>query len=216
MKKFINCFALALIVSVSFGLMSCDKNKKKPEPVNTPTAVAPLVVENTISTDRQQMFMMAGSEAMVKWFETTVTLTDYLNSENCSGEIEKIVNTFQKIVEVDRGYDTMVYYFTHTKDGESRIDSIHSWFAEDMPLNDEPLKLTFKKAFERVMEANIVKPASRYCVLRKEVGIKVCNAQYIFGNSRAQAYVDAVTGNVSAKNPVFDVEGFTMPLGEWP
>jgi hypothetical protein len=51
-------------------------------------------------------------------------------------------------------------------------------------------------------------------VLRKEVAPLDCNPQYIFGNKRAQLYVDAVTGEVKDYNPAY--KGFTMPLGEWP
>ena len=52
-------------------------------------------------------------------------------------------------------------------------------------------------------EANIPKPHSKNVVLRKEIGSLDANPQYIFGNSQAQVYVDAVTGEVRGYNPAF-------------
>ena len=87
---------------------------------------------------------------------------------------------------------------------------------EDFPLNDEAIVLTFTEALDRVLAANYPKPHSKYVVLRKEIGPKAANPQYIFGNLKSQLYVDATTGAVSDSNPVFAVKGFTIPLGEWP
>ena len=58
------------------------------------------------------------------------------------------------------------------------------------------------------MEANCPKPHSKKCTLRKELGPNGAdvNAQYIFGNSEQQVYVDAVTGKVSLTNPVYPSE----------
>jgi hypothetical protein len=86
---------------------------------------------------------------------------------------------------------------------------------EDSPLDKEPVKVTFAEALEKLNQVNFPKPHSRYCVLRKEVGPKDANVQYIFGNSHAQLYVDAVTGEVTDHNPVFGGD-LGKPLGEWP
>lgn len=83
-------------------------------------------------------------------------------------------------------------------------------------MNDELIKLTYKDAFDRVMATNCPKPHSQHVVLRKELGPKVANPQYIFGNSSAQLYVDAVTGEVRDTNPVFEGLNLGTPLGEWP
>ena len=53
------------------------------------------------------------------------------------------------------------------------------------------------------MEANIVKPHSKVCVLRKAVGPKEANVQYIFGNEDGAVFVDAVTGDVTDVDPFF-------------
>lgn len=71
-------------------------------------------------------------------------------------------------------------------------------------MNEEVINISYKEAYEKMMEANYPKPHSKHCVLRKEVGPYDCNPQYIFGNIEAQIYVDAVTGAVSDQSPAFN------------
>lgn len=184
-----------------------DSSGVLPEP-------APIVVENCISADRQAMFLKCNKDTSVyRWFESSIVLKDYLNADP-DGEVESLTNIFQKIKEFDHSADVMVYFFKHTDKGVE-VDSVHSFWMEDYPLDDEPVKITFKQAFNRLMEANIDKPESRMCVLRKQIGPKDCNPQYIFGNSRSQVYVDATNCNVQKENPAFGGD-FGRPLGEWP
>ena len=82
-------------------------------------------------------------------------------------------------------------------------------------MNNEAIKVSFKEAYNKIMATNYPKPHSRHVVLRKEIGPQDANPQYIFGNSQAQIYVDAVTGDVTDKNPAFPAD-LKMPLGEWP
>ena len=66
------------------------------------------------------------------------------------------------------------------------------------PLNSEPINYTFKEAYDILKEADIPKPASKYCVLRKPVLASQTNAIYIFGNQKdGMTCVDAMTGEVS-------------------
>ena len=103
----------------------------------------------------------------------------------------------------------------HTLD-TSTIEVKEGFWVEDYPLNNEAVCISFEEAFTKLMEANCPKPHSRHCVLRKEIGPVDANPQYIFGNSRAQIYVDATTGEVSTINPVFPDTNLNGPLGEWP
>ena len=209
---------IGLVLSLTFGLTSCKScNGGEPEKKADATEVAKAValnVENVISADREAMFLKAGDN--VRWYETTIVMTNLLSAPDCTSEVSEVINTFQKIIEYEKGFDTMVYTLRHGKDGTYEIDSVDGWWAEDFPLNNEPIEVNFKEAFDLLMKANITKPDSRYCVLRKEIGPNSCSPQYIFGNTRSQVYVDAVTGNVTAINPVFDGCGFEKPLGEWP
>jgi hypothetical protein len=219
MKKLLQLSLLVLCTVSLMGLYSCDpKNKTQEAAVPDTEAVAEsvgnLTVANSISADLEYMYLNYGSD--YRWYETGIVLSDYLDGENQVGEIECVTNVFQVVTECDSGgADTEVIYIAHTLEGVQNTQQ-HGFWIEDFPLNDQSIKVTFAEAYNKVMSVNYPKPHSRHCVLRKQVGPINANPQYIFGNNRAQLYVDAVTGEVKDKNPAFDGSGFGCPLGEWP
>lgn len=158
-------------------------------------------VENAIAMDKENMYLTYGKD--YKWFETCVVLNEYLDSENTNDSVVGISNIFQILEEKSsKSFDVHVIMYTHVGDS-TQVDVKHGFWVEDKPMNNDSIKVTFKEAYAKMMTANLPKPHSRQCVLRKEVGSKECNPQYIFGNSEAQIYVDAVTGNVTDMNPAF-------------
>lgn len=201
--------------AILMSAASCTKCAKKDDVKCDDSVKVEMVVENVVSTDKESMFVNYKDD--YRWFETCVVLNDYLDGENCDGSPETIKNIFQYVS--DRGndsYDVRVVMFTHMQDTTFN-EVVEGFWVEDYPLTENDVKLTYKEAYEKLMATNITKPHSRQCVLRKQIGPKDANAQYIFGNIRSQVYVDAITGEVSDKNPAFDTpEGFKMPLGEWP
>ena len=212
MKKFL--FILSAVLCMS--LASCNSCKsEKPETATDSTTVvtndSAMVVENVVGMDRQYMFTNYGKD--YRWFETCIVLKDFLDEEN-DGTITGVSNIFQVVFEKEGGADVNVIMFTHVGDS-TQMDIKNAFWVEDMPMNDDAIKVTFKEAYEKVMAINLPKPHSRHCVLRKQVGPVTANPQYIFGNSEAQIYVDAVTGDVTDKNPAFPAD-LKMPLGEWP
>ena len=211
MKKVL--FTLMAAIAIIAGVSSCKCTSDKQETVEPAVEQAELVAENLISTDRQSMYTNHGED--YRWFETGIVLKDFLDEEN-DGTIEMVVNVFQVVEAYDStSFDTFVYKYQHTLDGDVE-DSVHGFWVEDYPLNEEAVVVTFKEAYEKVMATNLPKPHTRQVVLRKQVGPVDANPQWIFGNLKSQIYVDAVNGNVSDKNPAFDAKGFKMPLGEWP
>ena len=209
-KSFIWMIAALMMVAMCFT--GCKKKKAAPvEPAET--AVVELVPERVVSMDRENMYVMYGGN--YRWYETCIKLEKYLDDEDCDGAIESISNVFQAIMVIsDSCVDTEVVLFAHTKD-TATIVTKHAFWIEDEPLNDEAIKLTYKDAFKVAMEANIVKPHSKNCILRKPVGPVDCNPQYVFGNLKEQIWVDAITGEVASSNPSFPDE-LAKPLGEWP
>lgn len=212
---------ILLLILTSFVLFSCEKEKKVvSQEVN-------FLVEDVISTDRQDMFINHAKD--YRWFETCMRLNNFLDEEN-DGSLAEVVNVFQAITNSGEGFDTKVYKFQHFSNGVNATDSISGFWVEDFPLDNEPIKITYREAYDKLMATNCVKPHSRYVTLRKQVGPKSCNAQYIFGNLKMQVYVDAVTGEVSEVNPAFgektlngaflwvkkDSVNLNKPLGEWP
>ena len=236
MKKFfIIGFLLAIVSIMATGCSSCQSEKKKQvdgiEKIDSVAHTDSIVcdvtgdydgvvpditasVENIIAKDRQAMYNLANG-ADYRFFESSIKLCENLDSEDCDGKIMSVTNVFQQVIEKEKGYDTKVLMFITTGKGTQVNIYDNAFYIENYPLNDEQMQITFEKAFELMMKANVVKPKSKNCVLRKPIGPTPCNAQYIFGNRRQQVYVDAVTGEVRTKNPAFD--GYLGgPLGEWP
>lgn len=218
MKKYLLSFVLVLMASVVVGLSSCDKFKKSPaapaETDSVAVTAAKLTVDYAVGFDREYMYLHYGSG--YRWYETQVTLKDFLDTDSVDGTVEIVTNVFQVVSGSEEGgMDVHVLLSEHRPNGSVMTEYDGFWI-EDWPLNDEQIKLSFKDAFDRMMQANYTKPHSRTCTLRKEVGPKPCNPQYIFGNVRSQLYVDAVTGEVTDKSPSFNVAGLEKPLGEWP
>ena len=207
MKKLI--FAFSFVACLFMMSCSCEKNKAVSGTETTDSTA--LVVENVTGMDRQKMFQDFGKD--YRWFETCIVLKDYLDSEETDGTVTGISNIFQVVVEKDNGADVRVVMFTHVGDS-TQVNVANSFWVEDFPMNEDAIKLTFKDAYDRVMAANAPKPHSRQVVLRKEVGPNSINPQYIFGNSQAQLYVDAVTGDVKTKNPAFP-DNMTLQKVQW-
>lgn len=209
MKKLI---LLVTFIGLLIGSISCDKNKKTENVSDAVSSDSVMVVENVVNADKQYMF----NNYQKDWrlYETCIVLKDFLDGE-CDGTITGVSNIFQTVINREEGIDTQVIMCTHVGDS-TQIDVVQGFWVEDFPLQDENIKVTFKEAFEKVMAVNYPKPHSRQVVLRKEVGPNACNPQYIFGNQKAQLYVDAVTGEVTDKNPVFPAGQLQKPLGEWP
>ena len=221
MKKFSFLAGLMLAIAgvMTTGCTGCQsENKEQPKVAATDydgVASDKLNAEHVIAMQRQNMYNIAKGRDY-RWFETTIELADFIDSENQEGVIKEITSVFQTIEESATGADTWVQYIaTNAAKGTMIPNPIHSFWMEDFPLDKEPIKITFAEALQKLNEVNFPKPHSRYCVLRKEVGPKDVNVQYIFGNSKAQLYVDAVTGEVTDLNPVFGGD-FGNPLGEWP
>jgi len=210
MRKLINILVLTVIMISAAVSCKCTQDKKEANAVEG----TPATVENLIALDRQAMFMNHASN--YRWYETGIQLKDFLDEEN-DGTIDMVVNVFQVIEKYsDTCFDTFVYKYQHFADGTVKEDSVHGFWVEDYPLNEEAIKVTFKEAYEKVMAVNLPKPHTRQVVLRKQVGPVEANPQWIFGNLHSQIYVDAVTGEVSEENPAFRGLNLGTPLGEWP
>lgn len=216
MKKIFGFIALLCAV---IGFTSCNPKNKKNDCVidENKKEVANLVPENLISMDRQDMFMNHSND--YRWFETCMKLENFLDEEN-DGKLAEVVNVFQAIEQrSETSFDTKVFKYQHFSDGVNVCDSVIGFWIEDYPLEEETIKISYKEAYDKLMATNMPKPHSRYVTLRKQVGPKDANPQYIFGNLRECIFVDAITGEVRDYNPAFEDGnggGFKMPLGEWP
>jgi len=200
MKKFLTMFMALAFLAFFASCTGRYEQTTDPPNTDTPSIVCDCVptVEGAVACDMEFMFNNYGDK--YSYLETSVTLNAYLDADDCDGSIATVTNIFQVAEEYGTGYDTKVLICSHSYD-TALMEVIHGFWVGDNALDSTVL--TFDEAYERLCEANYKKPHSRQCVLRKQVGPVACNAQYIFGNTANQIYVDAVTGEVSDKNPAF-------------
>jgi len=227
MKKFLSIALCLFALCVMFAACNgCGKQVEPTQPNENPPKenVAEtngnLVFENVVSTDRQSIFAQTqGKDVEVFWYEAEALLDKALDEVDSPEEVKlvQVMTTFQLFSEKE-GYN--VIQKVTQADGKSYESITPGVWIEDFALNDEPIKLTFVQAYQQLFkanaEANIVKPHSRKCYLRKPIGPKDCNPQYVFGTISQPIFVDAVDGKVRSYNPAFNPDELNKPLGEWP
>jgi len=199
-----------LIGTVALGVHQCASDKN-----DTPTDSTSLTVVNVAANtpftadvtqitamDRQQMYTVSEN---YNWFETNVKLAGTVDTL-VTPDVEFIANIFQTSTEVPGGgYFTTVYCTRHTATSNETEVKKDAFWLEDNDLNTADGEyLPFSTIFQKLKESNCVQPKSQYVTLRKQVGPKAANPQWIFGNdNRGIVWVDAFTGEVSTKNPAF-------------
>ena len=193
MKKFYFIFTFV----VMFCAMSCTCSKQE-------EIKEQIKVEDLVSADYAYVDSLYND---YRFYEVIAKFENYFDSESTDSTIEAVNSVFQVITQIDStSADVHVLTFVHITGQKDTLITEHGFWIEDYPMNDENIIVTFEEAYNKMMSANCVKPHSKMCVLRKQVGPIDTNVQYIFGNQESQVYVDAVTGNVSLNNPVFPIE----------
>lgn len=210
MKKFILFASVAITIMMMASCQSCTK-RVDPVVVQEDTAI---VVETVNQADFDNMSLQFGPTGF-KWYETNILLKEFLDEE-CTGEIQELVNIYQTVTTQDSlSYDTQVFKIQHFADGSEVTDSIKGFWVEDYAIIPDDITISYKEAFDKLMATDIVKPHSQYVTLRRPIGPVACNPQWVFGNRKAQVWVDAVTGEVRNYNPAFPKDfQFARPLGE--
>jgi hypothetical protein len=168
-----------------------NEDEKKPL-LSSP---AKLDFEHLIATDKQFIFLKYGNDFV--WYEAAAKLTDFLD-EDPSGEIESLDDVFQ----IFKDGQPLVVIIHHDKQGQ-KVQEINSFWLEDSDIRNDAILFNYDRAFKKLMAANYPKPHSRNCILRKPVGPKDTNPQYVFGTIDDPIFVDAETGDVSDTNPAF-------------
>ena len=238
---------MGLILCMGMMFTSCEScNRETNEPVVTEEltyTVAGLDVNEVNLNDIDWMGMQYADKDW-KWLECCIDMEDFIDeADTC--KVAAVANIFSFIEVVDTvtgAFRPVVILCAHTAD-TSVVEYREGLWVGDNPMNDyNPMEVDFAHAWNHMMEANCVKPHSRHCVLRKEVGpIGGLAPIYIFGNETAQVYVMSDNGDVTTTNPVFpedanleatpeetneceyegDIYGpnnmhIGCPLGEWP
>lgn len=177
MKKVINfCIALLLL------MCSCNKGASLVCNVSYDDT---LTVENFLDVAKKDFEPYSKKYAV--FYESQITFTNDITSDSVN--IEHVMNVVQN-------RETCVQI--HHQDGKSYTISTEAWWLEDMPINLDEI-ISLDSAITRLQMADIVKPKSRYCVLRNILGPKPTTPAYIFGTvGTSFVRVDAITGDVSS------------------
>lgn len=191
MKKFLMFMMAAVLLLGATSCSSCSGEKKQKE----------VIVEDVIKADID--YMNNNYDSYV-WYESSLILNDYIDEESCDGSVASIENIFQNGFMDTNAAEHLVVMIKHYCE-LMKVDTISGAWLEDVVLYNDDIKITYKQAFERLMEANCPKPHTKFCVLRNPLGPYSCNPQYIFGNWRDDyiLFVDATTGEVRDYNPAF-------------
>lgn len=177
------------------NLVSCSKCSHKEEQKN-----------GTITTEVVKMDKahMDSINTNYKYFETCFVFDGTVDTLS-SPDVNYVQNVFQ-IVDAKTN-EPIVFVSEHflKEDSVNWGEKVGAFWVGDLDLRTYIIKLSLEDAFEQLQKANIIKPQSKYCVLRAAIGPKYCNAQYIFGNDElGVVFVDAVNGNVTNIDPAFD------------
>lgn len=238
-------FLMSLVVCLMMAFTSCNScsntNKQLNETEELTYPVTGLDVNYINGSDISWMGMHYADKDW-RWLECCIDMEDFIDeADTCN--VVAVANIFEYIDIVDTvtgSWRPIVILRAHVADTMVMEEKIGLWVGDD-PMNEyNPMNIDFSQAWNQMMMANCVKPHSRHCVLRKEVGpIGGIDPIYIFGNSDAQVYVMSNTGEVTTTNPLFpqgklndnhetdsvaseyDVYGpnnmrIGCPLGEWP
>lgn len=170
------------------GATSCNSCKREKQTNET-------MVEKTIKTD--YAYMTATYEDFV-WYEAQIVTDEWLDESN-TVTVASVTNVFQYIED---GQPHVLMLNHH--DGKCDTSLYNDIWIEDCAMEPKDVTVTFNDAYESMMKSNYVKPHSKNCTLRKELGLYDCNPQYIFGNIDTQLYVDATTSEVRDISPAFN------------
>ena len=217
MKKTILLGLLLAIVGIMATGCSCQSENNKQDVVSTgkplSADVKPLVLtpECCISTDREVMFLRTPKDATLLWMQTGVTLTAFLSDAAIQdATVMEVTNGFQTQwpSEDGKGMFTKVTLITTNTMATDSLVMNGSFYLDNYPLNGKQIRLTFKDAVTKALQANCVKPQTRVCVLRCPVGpVRVEDAYYMFGDGQGGSpmiFVNARTGEVTTHNPAFE------------
>lgn len=197
MKKFI--FSLFAMVIATMAFVSCSKCSHD---ADADVPVVETITTKTINADKSHMDSI---DKEYSYFESCFTFAGTIDTL-ATPDVISVSNVFQT-VDKAKGEPT-VYISNHSMDKSEVANwdvKVGSFWMEDFNLNDYEIKLSLEDAFEQMHKSNITKPVTKFCVLRAQLGPKRCNAQYIFGNDNTGLiFVDAVNGNVTNINPVFE------------
>lgn len=222
MKKFLFGFLLAIVSIMVTGCSSCQSENKKQDASKEQVVNSDYdgVVQDftagvaqIVSLHRQTMFNLI-SGATYEWRNLQVVFNDTIKAENINDlHITDITDVF---FYWNNDGPHVQYISSNIKKGTLIPQPIIDIWIEDDELNNCEIKLWPADVLKRLKEWNGVIPPAKGMVLRRPVGPRNCNAQWVLGDIGDPIFVDAVTGDITEWCPAFPNPSVNGPLGEWP
>ena len=145
-----------------------------------------VTIDNFLSVAKADFASEVKKSEKAVFYESQITFTNIITADTIG--IERVMNVVQ---------DTLVCVQFYHQNGNTYITRTQSWWLEDMPINLDNI-ISLDSAITRLQMADIVKPKSRLCTLRRILGPTPTAPAYIFGSmGTGFVQVNAITGAVS-------------------
>ena len=191
---------MAVAAMMTVSLTSCHKDKgSKQADYDNKAVEFTAGVDHIQALHRQTMHTLVDGKFYC-WYESKVLFNDSLKTETLDDikavDVTDIFQTFNP--------DLCQYISSNIEKGTIIPAPVPDLWMEDFDLSYAEIKLTVTDVLQKLKEWNGVIPPAIGMTLRKPVGPKPCNAQWVMGNIMQVIFVDAVTGEVKEKNPAFE------------
>lgn len=183
-----------MMTVIAMCVTSCHKGEKS-DPVSHQSASQVILDSLAAHVD--------SASADYQYFEASFELVSTVDSLD-SFSVSSIQSIYQVVDTVTSTPTVFVanYSFDSATVAWKVLEG--AFWTEDLDLRSKDVKLSPEEAFSKLMETNVIRPHSRFMVLRCPLGPIACDAQYIFGNTNSGiVYVNAKTGEVTTTDPVF-------------
>ena len=206
------------------GCTSCQSENKKQDAPKEQVAVGydydgvvqdfTAGVAHIQALHRLTMFKLANGETY-EWRNSQVYFNDTIRKDNIDDlHITDIIDVF---FYWNASGPWVQYINTNVTKGTIIPKPIQDVWIEDDELDNCEIKLSAEDALQRLKEWNGEIPSNYKCmVLRRPVGVRNCNAQWVLGTFGNPLFIDAVTGDITDWCPAFPIPNVAGPLGEWP
>lgn len=205
MKKLVIGLVVGLVAMFTSACINLDPDADK--------TVRILNFEDINYSDLQ--YMKENYKTEYRWYQSSVLLKDYLDTEGNTGEIAELTNIFMIINDPGNSFDTNIIMFRHTLEGDNITIIPSLWIEEDVNIKEGLVDVKFKDAVKKALTSKPVLHTKRV-VLRKHLGPRDINPQYTFGNNHGLIFIDAAYGTLAHEQPAFMGTPFETWYGEWP
>ena len=216
MKRIFFYMLMVIAVSIMASCNGCSESKEKATVFTADydgvVQDFTVGVDHIVATHRQTMFSLAEGNKY-EWRNLQVKFNRKITSETLDDL--HVVDITDVFYYWDDG-PWVQYITSNVKDGTLIPAKIPDIWIEDEDMSEAEIKLWPEDVIKRLKEWNGIVPPASTMILRRPVGPRRCNAQWVIGNIGEVIFIDAVTGEITDWCPAFPIPNVNGPLGEWP